>query len=128
MILNDLQTALIPLAKGAGMEVYEEDDHMPYGPPVRITLVRKPGDIFGDRLVGASGTLRLEDVGLVLGWLAKAGYSTMVIPPVNGRPLTISIYHKDHLDDISKGSVEGGDTLNEALAEAVKALPIEAKA
>ena len=122
--MNDLQTTLIPIAEKAGVDVYETDTD-----DVRrwwYKLERR--HLYENMPVpGYTGTLTDAEVTVVLGWLAKAGYeitsewrdSKHQVSVAKWLPITEPFVITIRI---------AGDTLHEALAEAVKALPIEAKA
>lgn len=73
--------------------------------------------------LGEDGTLRTEDVGLVLGWLREAGYRTTD----HKAGLTIQAFKKNTIGSSGKYRTVAsgeGDTLFAALVHAVLVLPL----
>ena len=123
---NPLQAALIQLAEKAGMELRDTEHGGQLWRDPKGT--RAPLPIPGGYTHGQSrpvGTLSDAEVTVVLGWLAKAGYK-WGNPDYENHAFTIRIewFDEDPLMGRRKyrWQTGHGDTLNEALAEAVKAL------
>ena len=78
------------------------------------------------KVPGEDGTLRVEDVGLVLGWLREAGYKTTDhksgLTIQEFKPYKISFGGKGEFRTVASGE---GDTLSVALVHAVLVLPLE---
>ena len=70
----ELQQTLIPLAEKAGEKLWQDHGMCPKGHDVDNCTKNWIVFATGSRVPGRDGTLRLEDVGLVLGWLAKAKF------------------------------------------------------
>lgn len=117
---NPLQHALVPLAEAARLHV----GYCHHG-DVRsdrcVLVVRDSEDAIGVRLPGANGSLEGE-VEVVLGWLAKLGDVShgghvKIEYQTGGYWVTLDGF--DAIPIVTKKA----NTLHEALAEAVKALP-----
>lgn len=109
----DLQQALVPLAEKAGYAIYHSHAMCAQGHEPTENCGKREVTGTGKLLPGVDGTLTDAEVTVVLGWLAKAGYETCITNSevvVTKKQLGISSLMLD------------ADTLNAALAAAVKAL------
>ena len=116
-MVNELQTALIPLAEKAGVDVYNSGNVAAYALSSESEYV----DFFG-----ADGTLTDPEVTMVLGWLAKAGCSIEIFDYEHPSPKEPT-RHKVVLEPEDSEMVQKWSTvsLNTALAASVLALPQE---
>ena len=91
-----------------------------FGEPI-VALVKSTGHI---PLPGASGTLASSEVGLVLSWLAKAGYVTTVDPEYADLLEVLIQKPVRSAVQVIEEWVGHGDTLEAALTEAVLKLEL----
>ena len=92
---------------GEGFMVYDGDDEIYEGHPL-------------------SDSLSDAEVTVVLGWLAKAGYWTEIPPRQEGEVQNVQVsWEYKNTGEYLKQVEESGESVNEALANALKALPRE---